>query len=174
VEFDEYVAANRQALFRFAVVLTGDVVLADDVVADTLARAYEKWSRVRASASIHAYVRKMVVNEYLGWRRRAARHGFQTELIDVEDPASDFPTTHADQQQLAAELRLLPPKQRAALVLRYYEGLSFAEIAVVLGTGENAVRSNVSRALSRLRVQMTDDPADPLHRFPGVQAEARS
>ena len=170
MDFDEYVAANRQALFRFAVVLTGDVVLADDVVADALARAFEKWATVGAATSIHAYVRKMVVNEYLSWRRRTARVGVRAELVDVADPHSDHPAAYADHEQLVFELRSLPAKQRAAVVLRYYEGLSFAEIGRLLGTGENAVRSNISRALARLRVQMTESGGE---NFPSTTAEAR-
>jgi len=62
-------------------------------------------------------------------------------------------------------------KQRAALVLRYYEGLTFAEIAEVLGTGENAVRSNISRALRRLRVQMADVPAASANNYSGITVE---
>ena len=65
-------------------------------------------------------------------------------------------TARAEQQGLVDELRALPPKQRAAIVLRYFEGLEFGEIASVLGTGENAVRSNISRGLARLRIQMTE------------------
>ena len=74
MEFTEYVAGHRRALYRFAVVLTGDVTLADDIVADALGRAFEKWALVQGSTNVHAYVRRMVVNEYLGWRRRMAVH----------------------------------------------------------------------------------------------------
>jgi len=157
VEFDQYVSDSRRALFRFAVVLTGDPVLAEDVVADALSNAYERWSTVSAAEHVHAYVRKMVLNEYLGWRRRAARLSIRADLTDLAEPAPDHADRHAEAQALVAEMRRLPPKQRAAVVLRYYEGLSFAEIADLLGSGENAIRSNISRALQRLRVQLTDD-----------------
>jgi RNA polymerase sigma-70 factor (sigma-E family) len=175
VEFAEYVAGHRLALYRFAVVLTGDMTLADDVVADTLGRAFEKWALVQESTNIHAYVRRMVVNEYLGWRRRMNVHlRSRTELVDLPDPRSDHSSELADRDQLTAELRLLPVKQRAALVLRYYEGLTFAEIAELLGTGENAVRSNISRALTRLRVQMADEPAGPAPGRPSSTLEISS
>ena len=157
--FDRYVAEKRQALFRFAVVLCGDPVLADDVVADALATAFERWDRVGSADNVHAYVRKMVLNEYLGWRRRAARLSIRADVSDLIPSAPDHAEAGAEAYALVAELRQLPAKQRAALVLRYYEGLPFSEIAHLLGTGENAVRSNISRALKRLRVQLTDDDA---------------
>jgi len=156
VEFEEYFRERRIALFRFAVVLTGDPALGDELVADVLGTAYERWAQVAAADNVHAYVRRMVVNEYLGWRRRRTRTAPVADLTVVADPARDHGDAYGDQQELLAELRQLPAKQRAAVVLRYYEGLSFAEIGAVLGSGENAVRSNISRALARLRIAMTD------------------
>lgn len=137
-------------------VLCGDARLAEDVVADVLGRAYEQWSRIGAMEHPHGYVRRMVVNEYLGWRRRRSRTSVLADLEAVATPVADPAVAHAEASALVDELRLLPPKQRAAVVLRYYEGLSFAEIAALLGGGEAAVRSNVSRALARLRIQLTD------------------
>jgi RNA polymerase sigma-70 factor (sigma-E family) len=161
VDFDDYVGQRRRALFRFAVVLTGDPVLADEVVSDVLATAYERWARVGAAENVHAYVRKMVLNEYLGWRRRAARVSVRADLTDVLEATPDHADASADAQVLLQEIRLLPPKQRAALVLRYYEGLPFSEIAQLLGSGETAVRVNVSRALAKLRIQLTDNEPAP-------------
>jgi len=103
---------------------------------------------------VHAYVKRMVVNEFLSWRRRRAR---TTPWATPPEP--DVADTDADTETLISELRELPAKQRAALVLRFYEGMSFAEIADLLGSGENAVRSNVSRALARLRIVLAD-PAE--------------
>jgi RNA polymerase sigma-70 factor (sigma-E family) len=163
VELDRYVADRRAALFRFAVVLTGDPALADDVVSDVIAKAFERWDQVRAADNIHAYVRRMVVNEYLGWRRRSARTWVRGDMAELVPPADDHADTHADHHQLADELRRLPPKQRAAVVLRFYEGLPYSEIASILGSGENAIRSNVSRALQKLRVRLTDEPEEADH-----------
>ncbi|HEY3736424.1 MAG TPA: SigE family RNA polymerase sigma factor [Jatrophihabitans sp.] len=156
MEFEEYVRARRAALFRFGVVLTGDPVLADEIVTDVLGVAFERWAQVSAAENVHAYVRKMVVNEYLSWRRRRARTSVVSDLDALLAPVSDGAAAYADQQQLVSELRGLPAKQRAAIVLRYFEGLSDAEIAGVLGSGENAVRSNISRGLARLRIQLTE------------------
>jgi RNA polymerase sigma-70 factor (sigma-E family) len=160
VEFEEYFRERRIALFRFAVMLTGNPALADELVSDVLGKAFERWAQVAAADNVHAYVRRMVVNEYLGWRRRHARTTPVADLTTLADPARDHGDAYGDQQELLAELNQLPAKQRAAVVLRYYEGLSFAEIATELGSGENAVRSNISRALARLRIAMTDSPAD--------------
>jgi RNA polymerase sigma-70 factor (sigma-E family) len=160
VDFAEYVKDRHQALCRFAGVLSGSPALADDLVADVLGNAYERWPRIGGLENPHAYVRKMVVNEYLSWRRRAARTAVRPEMHELVEPVADHADAHADRHRLLGELRQLPPKQRAALVLRYYEGLPFSDIAELLGCGENAVRSNVSRALHRLRIQLTDEPAD--------------
>lgn len=155
VDFESYVRERRGALFGFAVVLTADPVLADDLVSDVLGVAFERWATVSAADHVHAYVKRMVVNEFLTWRRRRAR-----TAPWATPPEPEVVETEADQHALIAELRELPAKQRAALVLRYYEGMSFAEIAQLLGTGENAVRSNVSRALTRLRITLTEPPAE--------------
>ncbi|MGN6609163.1 MAG: SigE family RNA polymerase sigma factor [Jatrophihabitans sp.] len=161
MDFEAYVSERRRALYRFAVVLTGDPVLADDVLADTLTNAYERWTQVSSAGNVHAYVRRMLVNEYLGWRRRSARISLRDDVGDLGSPTPDHADGHAVAADLVAELRRLPPKQRAAIVLRYYEGLSFAEIAGLLGGGENAVRSNISRGLQRLRVQLVDPDLSP-------------
>ncbi len=173
MEFEDYVRARRSALFRFAVVLTADPVLADDLVGDVLGTAFERWAQVSAADNVHAYVRRMVLNEFLSWRRRRARTVPWVDLTQFADPTTDHGDTHAEQQALLAELSLLPAKQRAALVLRYYEGMSFADIAELLGSGENAVRSNVSRALARLRITMTDPTADGRRRFASETVEAK-
>jgi DNA-directed RNA polymerase specialized sigma24 family protein len=131
VHYEQFVRERQRALFRFAVVLCGDPVLAEELVQDVLARAYERWHLVAAAADANAYVRRMVVNQFLTWKRRTERSS--------------------------------PAKQRAALVLRYYAGLSFAEIAATLGCRESSARGHVTRALSALRIQMTA-PAPALDR----------
>jgi len=98
----------------------------------------------------------MVVNEYVGWRRRRARTSVVADLSELLSPVPSTDSASDERAALVGELRGLPPKQRAAIVLRYYEGLPDAEIAAALGCGENAVRSNISRGLARLRVHLTD------------------
>jgi RNA polymerase sigma-70 factor (sigma-E family) len=174
VEFEEYVAQRYRSLCRFAGVLSGDPVLAEEVVADALATAFEQWDRIRCADSPHAYVRKMVLNEYLRWRRRSARMAVRRDVAELLAPVADHADAHADQQRLLVEMRGLPAKQRAAIVLRYYEELSFAEIADLLGSGENAVRSNISRGLRTLRVQLADDPGVASFPDQPIAVEARS
>jgi len=164
VDFEDYVASNRHRLLRFARVLCGDPRLADEVLTDALGRAFEKWDRIQALESPHAYVRKMVLNEYLGWRRRASRTAVRADLADLIEAAPDHADAAADREQLIAEVKRLPAKQRAALVLHYFEGLDYRDIADLLGSSESAVRINVFRALAKLRVQFTNDDDQSLSR----------
>jgi RNA polymerase sigma-70 factor (sigma-E family) len=156
VTFDDWARARLPALVRFAVALTGDRGLAEDVVQEVLIRAYGRWSRIASLDQPEAYLRRMVTNEYLSWRRRWARitpHADVTAVAEVGgDEDRDHAEAHADRAALAAELARLPKRQRAVLVLRYYEHLTDAEIADVLGCPQGTVRSLASRALHALRV----------------------
>lgn len=156
MDFNDYVVGNRRALMRFATVLSGQTWLAEDLVADVLGRAFERWHRVGAVADPHAYVRRMIVNDYLSWRRRLAR---TTPRADIQPPefVSDGAQEHADRDAMITRLAALPRKQRAAVVLRYYAGMSDADIAAELGCREITVRSQISRALATLRPTFADD-----------------
>jgi len=156
VRFESYVAERRQSLFRFAVVLCGDPVLAEDVLTDVLGRAYEQWDRVGSTDNVHAYVRRMIVNEYIGWWRRLKRTTPVADLGDLLAAAPDHALGHAERAAVVAELAKLPRRQRATLVLRFYEGLSDDEVALALGCRPSTVRSNASRALAALRINMTE------------------
>ena len=153
MEFAEYVARQRPALMRFATVLTCRTWLADDLVSDVLGRAFERWDRISAMAEPNAYVRRMVVNEYLSWRRKWSRYVPRAEIFPAEDTADHADRT-ADRDQLISELAKLPRRQRAVLVLRYYGGLSDAEIAETLGCSAGTVRAHASRALATLRIEL--------------------
>jgi RNA polymerase sigma-70 factor (sigma-E family) len=156
VTFDEWARARLPALVRFAVALTGDRGLGEDVVQEVLIRAYGRWSRIAGLDQPEAYLRRMVTNEYLSWRRRWARvtpHPDVTALAERDaEPGQDHAAAHANRTELAGELARLPRRQRAVLVLRYYEHLSDAQIAEVLGRPQGTVRSLASRALQALRV----------------------
>jgi RNA polymerase sigma-70 factor (sigma-E family) len=154
--FEGYVAGHQRSLFRFAVVLCADVVLAEDLVQDVLGRAYERWGQVSRAANVHAYVRRMLVNEFIGWRRRLTRTAPHADVGLYLDAVPDSTAQHADREELMAELAKLPRRQRAALVLRYYEGLSYADIADAMGCGQGAVRSYVSRGLANLRIELDE------------------
>ncbi|WP_447009291.1 SigE family RNA polymerase sigma factor [Saccharothrix hoggarensis] len=145
-------ARQRPALMRFATVLTCRTWLAEDLVSDVLGRAFERWDRISGMAEPHAYVRRMVVNEYLSWRRRLTRTSPRAEVEPAVIP--DGADERAERDAMIRRLAALPRKQRAAVVLRYYAGLSDREIAAQLGCREPTVRSQIHRALNALRIDL--------------------
>jgi RNA polymerase sigma-70 factor (sigma-E family) len=151
VGFEEFVAERLDGLLRYATVLTNDPHLAQDIVQDVLLRAQQRWDAI---ATPPTYVRRMVTNEYLSWRRRAVRRMVPSshDVLDALSPPSADPATAYDERDaMLGLLATLPRKQRAAIVLRYYESYSDAEIAAVLRCGVSTVRSQISRALATLR-----------------------
>ncbi len=155
MRFDEFAAARLPAVLRFAGVLTGDRGLAEDVVQEVLIRAHKRWPQIGELDRPELYVRKMVVNEYLSWRRRSWRLIPGGTAQDVDNRlAPDHALGHAERDALLAELGKLPRRQRAVLVLRFYEGLPDSEIAALLGCAPGTVRGYASRALAALRVEM--------------------
>lgn len=140
-------------------VLSGDSRLAEDVVADVMARAWERWDQIAVMDNAHGYVRRMVVNEYLSWRRRLRRTFPHGALEDFATPEPDHADARADRAEMHAYLAGLSPRQRACLVLRYYEGLTDLEIANLLGCAIGTVRSNISRALAALRIDLAAAPS---------------
>lgn len=154
MDFGEFVNRQRPALMRFATVLTCRTWLAEDLVSDVLGRAFERWDRISGMAEPNAYVRRMIVNEYLSWHRRLAR---TTPRADIEPaaPQGDGADERAERDAMIRRLAGLPRRQRTAVVLRYYAGLPDAEIAIQLGCRESTVRSQISRALAALRIDLT-------------------
>jgi RNA polymerase sigma-70 factor (sigma-E family) len=165
VTFEEFIATRLNDLLRRAAVLTGDRDLAQDVVQEVLVRAQVRWRRIARTDSPDAYVRRMVVNEYLSWRRswtfrnvRAVGERLVT-LGDGQGSRRDHAQDIADADDMWLRLALLPRKQRAVLVLRYYEQLDDAEIADLLDCAPATVRSNASRALKTLRLSSEQQAA---------------
>ncbi|HEY3631493.1 MAG TPA: SigE family RNA polymerase sigma factor [Jatrophihabitantaceae bacterium] len=154
--FDEYVLAHERRLLAFAMTLTFDRRLAEDVLQDVLARAFVRWETISAVEQPHAYVRRMVVNEYISFRRRWARHEPQRQPIELDLVVDDPSGAHADRAALFHEMAKLPRRQRAVLALRFYEDLPDTEIARLMHCSTATVRSYVSRALAKLRVQIAD------------------
>jgi RNA polymerase sigma-70 factor (sigma-E family) len=159
VTFTEFATTRLPRLLRYALMLTGDRELAQDVVQDVLARAQVRWRKIAGADSPDAYVRQMVLNEYLSWRRRRAVRDVQAVgerlvgLVDRHGATGDHADTFADAEDLWNRLATLPRKQRAVLVLRYYEQLDDGEIAGLMGCARTTVRSNASKALKALRLQ---------------------
>lgn len=150
--FEEFADLRLTDLLRFATVLCGSRALGEDVVQDVMVRAHQRWARIGEADSPFAYVRTMVVHEHLAWRRKWVR---QIPVADPEPAAAlDHAGAVADRDELARSLVELPMRQRTAVVLRYYGGLSDPEIADAMGCSAGAVRSYLSKALSRLRIEL--------------------
>ena len=155
VLLDDVVRAHLPGLLRYATVLTGDGNTAADLVQEVLLRAHVRWRRISMLARPDLYLRRMVTNEHLSWRRRwHVRHihpATDVVLAARARPQSDHAEHVVEDDAMWRELSTLPARQRTVLVLRYYEGLSDPEIASVLGTSSATVRSHASRALATLR-----------------------
>lgn len=147
--FEAYVQARTAALSRIAFLLTGDHHLAEDLVQQTFLRVAGKWRRVVAEGDPDPYVRKVLYHQHISWWRQARRirHVTLVGADRVEDYSEQVTVTVAVQRALAK----LGPKQRAALVLRYFEDRTEAETAEVLGCRVGTVKSQVRDGLARLR-----------------------
>lgn len=156
--YEEFADSRLAALVRYAVMLTGDPHQAQDLVQETMVRVQLNWRRVARADSPERYVRRMLTNQYVDWRRGS---WVRRVLLRPEpDVAVTEPGDHAqhtaDRDQVWSWLARLPRRQRATLVLRYYEDLPDAEIAEILGCAVGTVRSSISRALATLRAELVE------------------
>ena len=157
-DFAAYMAARQPSLLRTAYLLTGDRHTAEDLVQIAFAKLYLSWDKVQRRELVDGYVRRILVNEHsslwrrawkrreVGRRRRCPRRTRSTGTDDGESAA------------LWAFVQTLPRKQRAVIVLRYYEDLTEAETADVLGISVGTVKSQASRALAAMRSRVHDHP----------------
>jgi RNA polymerase sigma-70 factor (sigma-E family) len=150
--FDAFVLGRTDRLLRTAYLLTRDYALAEDLLQTALAKAWTAWRRVGDQPE--AYVRKIMVNTYATWWRRKWTAERPTDSLPEVATVSET-DRHDERHDLWTALGRLPRRQQAAVVLRYYEGLSEAETAAVLGCSVGTVKSQTSRALAKLRI----DPA---------------
>lgn len=153
--FSEFAEERAGSLLRYATVLCCDPHLAQDIVQEVLLRAAGRWERIGALDQPAAYVKRMVTNEYLSWRRRREVRDITAshQTLDGLGPRDEDPMRRYDERDsMLAMIATLPPKQRAAVVLRYYEGYSDTEIAEAIGCGQTTVRTHLHRALRALRV----------------------
>lgn len=149
--FEEYAAATWPSLYRRAYLLSGNHADAEDLAQETLVKVQAAWTRVSRAESSEAYVRRILTNTFLSSRRARGR---RPELLVGEDPPEPDvapPAGPEDRLALWPHVRALPPRQRAVIVLRYYEQLSEAEIADTLGCSRGTVKSTAHRALHHLR-----------------------
>ena len=152
--FEDYAAAEWPSLYRRAYLLAGNHADAEDLAQKTLIKVHGAWSRVSRSEVPDAYVRRILMNTFLSFKRPKGR---RLELLvgdDAPEPASPLIAGPEDRMALWPQVRLLPPRQRAVIVLRYYEQLSEAEIADVLDCSRGNVKSTAHRALQNLRTAL--------------------
>lgn len=148
--FEEYVAVRLPALLRQATALAGDPHVAEDVVQDVLVKAQSRWARIRDMDVPDAYLRKMIVNELMSARRRAAA-AVRRERVTRPIPAEDGTDLVVQRDVIRQVIRALPSRQRIVIALRYYEDMADGDIAELMGCSVATVRSQASRALAKLR-----------------------
>jgi RNA polymerase sigma-70 factor (sigma-E family) len=155
VEFADFVAARSRALLRTAYALTGDYQRAEDLLQTALLKSYRHWSGLREP---EAYLRQVMVRTYASWWQRRWRGEIPVaELPDSPDASAGADSALRD--SLIVALATLPPRQRAVLVMRFFEELSDREIAELLNVSTGTVKSQASRALARLRDSAAATPS---------------
>jgi RNA polymerase sigma-70 factor (sigma-E family) len=158
--FETYVLEHGASLARLAFLLTVDHQLAEDLVQTTLAKVALRWDQVAASGHPGGYVRRALVRTAIGWRRRHWH---------AERPAATVPDTAGrdhlaavdDHDRLRRALLALPPRQRATVVLRFYEDRPEAEVASILRCSVGTIKSQTAKGLARLRILLDESPSSP-------------
>ncbi len=159
-----YVADRRPALLRAAVAIAGDPHTAEDLLQAALAKVCSRWELIREPRALDGYVRRTMRNQYASWCRESwRRHERPSDrlpelLADLgREPGGEAPPPGRE-HALWPLVSALPPRQRSAVVLRYYEGLTEAETSQVLRCSLGTVKSNTSRGLATLRRLAVHDP----------------
>ena len=146
----DFVAARQDQLRKIAFALCGDWHRASDLTQEALVKLYVRWPRLRDEGSMLAYARTAVTSVFIDQTRRRSSGERPTEHLP-ERGTADFTRAHATRTALMEALQELPPRQRACVVLRYFEELSVKETAGALGCSEGTVKSQTHAALARLR-----------------------
>lgn len=160
-EFEEFVLANSPALLRFAVLLIGDLQHAEDLLQSALWRTHRHW----ADASAHpvAYTRRALINLSRDRWRWLARQPYEVSARPTQEPtAPDAFSELAERDALLRAMQHLPTRQKATLLLRFWEDLSVDETAQALGCSTGTVKSNTSHGLSRLRVLLGENASSSI------------
>jgi RNA polymerase sigma-70 factor (sigma-E family) len=154
--FAEFVAARSPALHRAAYLMVGDVGHAQDLVQEALTKTYVAWPRLRDPANAEAYTRKAITTTAISWFRRRGWSERPTELVP-EGTQRGHGEGVATRTWVLECLAKLPPRQRAAIVLRFYEDLTEVQTADAMGCAVGTVKSQVSAGLAKLRTLMGAD-----------------
>jgi len=154
--FTEFVEARSPSLFRTAYLMVGDHQLAQDLLQEALVKTLVAWPRLRDRPHVDAYTRRIIVTTSISWRRRRSFHERPSHALPERvgpDPV-DAAVTH---DLVISALLTVPPRQRAAIVLRYYDDLTEAQTAEAMGCSVGAVKSQVSAGLKRMREALGRD-----------------
>ncbi|HET6154670.1 MAG TPA: SigE family RNA polymerase sigma factor [Marmoricola sp.] len=151
--FTEFVEHSWPGLYRTAYLLVGERDLAEDLVQTALAKTFVSWGRVRDRAAAGVYARTVLVNTASSWFRRRA---WSREIASASLPDEPFQSEQDDRPTLVAALRTLPPRQRAVVVLRFFDDLSVQQTADALRISTGTVKSQTTHALNKLRVALGD------------------
>jgi RNA polymerase sigma-70 factor (sigma-E family) len=149
--FRDYVRSRRRALLRTAYLLTGNAADAEDLVQSALAKTYLAWDRIQDRSALDGYVRRAIVNTHISWWRRRRLEEYPTDEIP-DRAVIDEPESSDMQETLRRAVDRLPGRMRAAVMLRYYDDMTESEVAEVLGVSLGTVKSTVSRAVAKLRI----------------------
>ncbi len=150
-EFSDFVRSSSRALLRTAWLLTGDAASAEDLVQAALAHTWVRWGRIRSKDAAAVYVHRVLMTTFLGWRRRRWTAEVASASVPELAGESDAEDRAAVREALICAVRVLPPHQRAVVALRYFNDLSEATTARILGCSVGAVKSQSSRAMRTLR-----------------------
>jgi RNA polymerase sigma-70 factor (sigma-E family) len=152
--FEEFVSTGSDRLLGFALLLTGDRGHAEDLLQDVLERMYVRWRRIDDP---HAYARTALARKVTDrWRARARRPREVVFEDHHDDPVADGAAERAERSRVVEALRNLPPRQRAVIVLRYFEDWSEEQIADQLDISRGTVKSQASKGLAALRQRMDE------------------
>lgn len=170
--FRDYVRSRSRALLRTAYLLTGNMADAEDLVQAALTKTYVAWDRIQDRSALDGYVRRAIVNTHISWWRRRRVEEYPTDEIP-DRAVVDHPEGSELQETLRRAIDRLPRRMRAAVMLRYFDDMTEAEIAEVLGVSLGTVKSTVSRAVAKLRIdvelqpELADSPVEARADTPG-------
>ena len=162
-DYREWALARRDHLRRTAFLLCGDWHLADDVTQMTLIKMYAAWPRIRRDDKPDAYAHRVLVNCWLDERRRPWRRSERSNEVLSPAGLPDLTDDALTRQVVLRALAALAPRQRAVVVLRYWEDLNVAQTAAILNCSVGTVKSQTSKAQTRLRTLLGDRVADFAH-----------
>lgn len=155
--FAEFVRARSSSLYGSAYLMVGDRGLAHDLLQEALTKTYVAWPRLREVSNAEAYARKAITTTAISWWRRKSWANERPRDDVPEQRVAEASDDIAMRDWVWRELQALPPRQRAAIVLRYYQDYTEGQTAEAMGCAVGTVKSQVAAGLRRLRDRLGDD-----------------